>query len=169
MARGDKVPKGALTSTPSAETAAATAKSAPREIPTIQVLAPIARPLADDKLKKKVLKLAKKATKQKSTKRGVKEVVKALRKQAEGLCVMAGDISPIDVITHLPVFCEDRYIPYVFVPSKEELGAAGLTKRPTSCMLILPKAPKGASEDVAEYTTTYQDVLERVKAVQPLY
>lgn len=51
----------------------------------------------------------------------------------------------------------------------QELGAAGLTKRPTSCMLILPKAPKGASEDVAEYTTTYQDVLERVKAVQPLY
>lgn len=153
MARGDKVPKGALTSTPSAETAAATAKSAPREIPTIQVLAPIARPLADDKLKKKVLKLAKKATKQKSTKRGVKEVVKALRKQAEGcdtganvllawwtvtqltaseatqvlrrLCVMAGDISPIDVITHLPVFCEDRYIPYVFVPSKEVYALCG--------------------------------------------
>ena len=33
--------------------------------------------------------------------------------------MIAGDISPIDVITHLPVFCEDRDVPYIFVPSKE--------------------------------------------------
>ena len=35
--------------------------------------------------------------------------------------MIAGDISPIDVITHLPVFCEDRDVPYIFVPSKEVL------------------------------------------------
>lgn len=35
------------------------------------------------------------------------------------LCVIAGDISPIDVVTHLPVLCEDIGIPYCFVPSKE--------------------------------------------------
>ena len=35
------------------------------------------------------------------------------------VCVIAGDISPIDVITHLPIMCEDRDIPYVYVPSKE--------------------------------------------------
>ena len=35
------------------------------------------------------------------------------------LCIIAGDISPIDVITHLPILCEDKDIPYVYVPSKE--------------------------------------------------
>jgi len=35
------------------------------------------------------------------------------------LCIIAGDISPIDVITHLPIMCEDRDIPYIYVPSKE--------------------------------------------------
>ena len=35
------------------------------------------------------------------------------------LCVIAGDISPIDVITHVPVLCEESEIPYVYVPSKE--------------------------------------------------
>lgn len=32
---------------------------------------------------------------------------------------MAGDISPIDVLTHIPIVCEDHQIPYIYVPSKE--------------------------------------------------
>jgi H/ACA ribonucleoprotein complex subunit 2 len=51
--------------------------------------------------------------------------------------VIAGDVSPIDVITHVPILCEEAGIPYVYVPSKEDLGTASLTKRPTSCALIL--------------------------------
>lgn len=35
------------------------------------------------------------------------------------ICVLAGDISPIDVITHIPIVCEDNKVPYIFVPSKE--------------------------------------------------
>ena len=59
-----------------------------------------------------------------------------MRKGETGVCVIAGDISPIDVISHLPVLCEDKSVPYIFVPSKEALGTAGQTKRPTSCVLI---------------------------------
>lgn len=72
-----------------------------------------------------MLKLAKKAAKRKQIKRGVKEVIKAIRKANKGVVILAGDISPIDVITPLPVLCEDADIPYIYVPSKEELGAAG--------------------------------------------
>ena len=80
---------------------------------------------------------------------------------ARRVCLIAGDISPIDVITPLPVLCEDHDIPYVYVPSKEELGHAGLTKRPTSCMLILPKPAKGelpADEEGKEYKESYEEV-----------
>lgn len=76
-----------------------------------------------------VLKLAKKAAKRKQIKRGVKEVIKAIRKAHKGVVIIAGDISPIDVITPLPVLCEDADIPYIYVPSKEELGAAGCVGR----------------------------------------
>ena len=69
-------------------------------------------------------------------KRGVKEVVKGVRKGAKGGCVIAGNISPLDVISHLPVLCEDAGVPYCYVPSKEDLGAAGQTKRPTSIVLV---------------------------------
>ena len=34
------------------------------------------------------------------------------------VCIFAGDISPIDVISHLPVLCEEAEIPYAYVPSR---------------------------------------------------
>ncbi|KAL6074711.1 snoRNA-binding protein [Balamuthia mandrillaris] len=99
----------------------------------------IAQPLAPLPLSKKILKLNKKAAKEKALKRGVKEVIKSIKKNEKGVCIIAGDITPLDVITHLPVLCEEANIHYVYVPSKEELGASSGCKRPTSCVLISPK------------------------------
>jgi len=130
--------------------AAADAEDKADRPPRPRAILPIAKPLADDKLARKVLKLAKSATARKQVKRGVKEVVKALRKGATGVCVLAGDVSPVDVIAHLPVFCEDKGVRYVWVSSKEALGAAGLTKRPTSCMLVLATRPAGAAAAAAK-------------------
>jgi len=33
--------------------------------------------------------------------------------------ILAGDTNPIDVICHMPVLCEEKEIPYCYVPSKE--------------------------------------------------
>ena len=38
--------------------------------------------------------------------------------------VMAEDVSPEEILAHMPLLCEDRGVPYLYVPSKEELGAA---------------------------------------------
>ena len=50
----------------------------------------------------------------------------------------------------------------------QELGAAGLTKRPTSCMLVMPKPLKGGEPD-EDFDTTYEAVFEKVKSVQPAF
>ena len=74
-------------------------------------VSPIAKPLAKDTLTKVVLKLIKKGMKTKMIKRGVKETVKAVRKIKEGgdgVVIIAADISPIDVLSHLPILCEDK-------------------------------------------------------------
>lgn len=34
------------------------------------------------------------------------------------IVVLAGDTLPIDVYCHLPVMCEDRNLPYAYIPSK---------------------------------------------------
>ena len=89
----------------------------------------------------------------------MKECVKAIRKSPlatpstnpgtstpPGIVILAADISPMDVISHIPVLCEDHGIPYVYVPSRAELGAAGATKRPTSIVMVTPKVGKGAKD-----------------------
>jgi H/ACA ribonucleoprotein complex subunit 2 len=110
--------------------------------------------LASKKTTKRLHKLVKKASQAKFVRRGVKEVVKALRKGAKGFCIIAGDISPIDVVVHLPIMCEDRKIPYFYVPSKLDLGSAASTKRPTSCILL---TPKDTFSDMALYQKLYKE------------
>lgn len=55
----------------------------------------------------------------------------------------------MDVISHLPVLCEDHNVPFIFVTSRAELGAAAKTKRPTSVVMIMEKAEgkKKAAKD----------------------
>nr|XP_043617424.1 H/ACA ribonucleoprotein complex subunit 2-like protein [Erigeron canadensis] len=129
-------------------------------------LAPIAKPLAGKKLSKRTLKLVRKAAENKCLKRGVKEVVKSIRRGNKGVCVIAGNITPIDVITHVPILCEEAEIPYVYVTSKEDLANAGATKRPTCCVLVLTKPTKGELEEEvkqklkAEYDQVASEVSE---------
>ncbi|KAL2609486.1 hypothetical protein R1flu_028059 [Riccia fluitans] len=136
-----------------------------KEKKKLLLVSPIARPLAGKKLTKKSLKLIKRAAKSKQLRRGVKEVVKALKKDQKGLCIIAGDISPIDVITHVPILCEEADVPYIYVPSKEELGAAGATKRPTSCTLVLPGPMKGdaSEEDKEKFSAEFDEVVKEVR------
>jgi H/ACA ribonucleoprotein complex subunit 2 len=53
----------------------------------------------------------------------------------------------MDVISHIPVLCEDHGIPYVFVTSRAELGASAATKRPTSVVMVTPKSGKNKKLD----------------------
>ncbi|KAK6925187.1 Ribosomal protein L7Ae/L30e/S12e/Gadd45 [Dillenia turbinata] len=127
-------------------------------------LAPIAKPLAGKKLCKRTLKLVRKAAEHKCLKRGVKEVVKSIRRGNKGLCVIAGNISPIDVITHVPILCEEAEVPYIYVPSKEDLANAGATKRPTCCVLVLTKPTKGelAQEEQDKLKADHTQVVSEV-------
>lgn len=56
--------------------------------------------------------------------------------------------------------------------SLQALGAAGLTKRPTSCMLVLPKPLKGTAADddeAKEFAEAYGSARAKIAAVEPLY
>jgi H/ACA ribonucleoprotein complex subunit 2 len=162
----------------------------------VGALVPFAAPLADDKVAKKVLKSVKKgkcnppippiqlpltqpnastAAKNKTLKRGVKEVVKSLRKSPAGaanvvgcgVVILAADISPMDVISHIPVLCEDHNVPYIFVNSRAELGAAGNTKRPTSVVMVSEKRTGAKKEEKIdgedEFAEVYKDLVKLVE------
>lgn len=82
------------------------------------------------------------------------------------MLLIAADINPIDIVSHLPVLCEDSNIPYIFVPSKEELGHASATKRPTSCVMVCPdqkKKGKQDSEKDDEFEQLYNECVSEVE------
>ncbi|KAI8932139.1 hypothetical protein NX059_011022 [Plenodomus lindquistii] len=139
-------------------------------------LVPFAFPLADnEKEVKKILKTVKKSAKSKTLRRGVKEVVKALRKSAAStssdlsdptaIVVIAADISPMDVISHIPVLCEDHNVPYIYIKSRAQLGEASATKRPTSVVMIAKDRTGkkgGKEEDDAEFKEAYVELAKVV-------
>nr|ACO10337.1 H/ACA ribonucleoprotein complex subunit 2-like protein [Caligus rogercresseyi] len=97
----------------------------------------ISKPMASRKLTKKIYKCIKKGMKQKNYIRsGLKSVQLHIRKGERGLLVFAGDVTPIDVMCHLPAVAEDKDIPYCFTPSRADLGTAMGVKRGTLTLLI---------------------------------
>lgn len=117
--------------------------------------------MATRKLQKRLFKIIARAAKVKSVRRGIKEVVLALRKGEKGICAIAGDVYPVDVVAHIPLLCEEADIPYCYVSRKVDLGAAGLTKRPTSVALV---STKQADEDLR---ADIDALGEQVSAIYP--
>jgi large subunit ribosomal protein L7Ae len=56
--------------------------------------------------------------------KGTNETTKAIERGTSRLVVIAEDVEPPEVVAHLPILCEERNAVYVFVPSKQQLGAA---------------------------------------------
>jgi large subunit ribosomal protein L7Ae len=64
------------------------------------------------------------AAKTGSVRKGTNETTKAIERTQAKLVVIAEDVDPPEVVAHLPLLCEERKIPYIFVPSKEKIGGA---------------------------------------------
>ncbi len=64
------------------------------------------------------------ANKSGKIKKGVNEVTKAVEKSQAKLVLYAGDVSPKEIVMHLPMICKEKKIPCVEVQSRTELGAA---------------------------------------------
>ncbi|KAK0183400.1 hypothetical protein PV327_001446 [Microctonus hyperodae] len=115
----------------------------------------IAHPMAPKKLTKKIYKLIKKASKQKTYLRnGLKDVQKHIRKGEKGLVIFAGDVYPIEIMCHLPIVCEDKELPYCFVPSRQDIGTAMGVKRGSLMVLI---------KEHADYKELYDELKEAIR------
>mmetsp|Transcript_22013 Transcript_22013/g.50222 ORF Transcript_22013/g.50222 Transcript_22013/m.50222 type:complete len:124 (-) Transcript_22013:379-750(-) len=89
-----------------------------------------AYPLAPADLTVSLLDLVQQATSYRQSKKGANEATKTLNRGLAELVVMAADAEPIEILLHLPLLCEDKNVPYVFVPSKVALGRACGVSRP---------------------------------------
>jgi large subunit ribosomal protein L7Ae len=80
--------------------------------------------------------------------RGTNETTKAIERGVAVIVYIAEDVEPPEVVAHLPILCEEREIPYIFVPSKFRLGeSTGLDVGSASASIV---DPGNASELIKE-------------------
>ena len=88
------------------------------------VVNPKAFPLASANLTNKILNFVQQALHYKQLKKGANESTKTLNRGMSEFIVITADTEPIEILLHLPLLCEDKNVPYIFVPSKSALGRA---------------------------------------------
>jgi len=85
--------------------------------------------------------------------KGANETTKAIESGKTKLAVIAEDVNPEEIVMHLPILCEEKGVPYVFVPTKAELGkAAGLI---VGCAAIAIDDAGGAKDQL-------EDIIDRL-------
>lgn len=90
--------------------------------------------------------------------KGTNEVTKFVERGQAQLVVVAGDVEPEEVVAHLPMLCEEKKIPYVYVPSKQELGKAAGMEVPTASACVLTS---GKAKELVEEISTKVKALKK--------
>lgn len=82
--------------------------------------------------------------------KGANEATKAIEKGTAKLVVYAEDVSPKEIVMHLPLLCKDKNVPCVKVSKKDDLGAAaGLAVSTAAVAIVKEGDAKAAIESLA--------------------
>ena len=83
--------------------------------------------------------------------KGANEATKAIEKGNAKLVVYAGDVSPKEIVMHLPLLSKDKNVPCFEVSKKEDLGAAaGLAVGTAAVAIVKEGEAKGTIEQLAK-------------------
>lgn len=86
-------------------------------------------------------------------KKGVNETTKSIERRSAQLVVVAGDVSPEEVVIHIPMLCKENKIPYAFLPTKKDLGQSVGIEVGTSSVAV---------EDAGPATEKLQGILKKL-------
>jgi large subunit ribosomal protein L7Ae len=112
---------------------------------------------AIQKSKEEALKKEGKVLEEKMIRRGVNETTKAVDRGKAKLVVIAMDVEPEEVVMHLPPLCEEKGVPYTYVPSKLELGKASGLEVQASAIAII---------DAAEYSKLLEEIIKEIQKIK---
>ncbi|HEY9206807.1 MAG TPA: 50S ribosomal protein L7Ae [Candidatus Methanoperedens sp.] len=88
-------------------------------------------------------------------KKGTNETTKAIERGIAKLVIIGEDVSPPEIVAHLPPLCDEKNTPYIFVKKQVELGAAaGLSVGSGAAAIIEPGKGKELTEEVAQKVQT---------------
>lgn len=83
--------------------------------------------------------------------KGSNETTKAIEKGNAKLVAYAGDVSPKEIIMHLPLLCKEKGVPCFEISKKDDLGAAAGLAVPTAAVAVVKEGEaKSAIESLAK-------------------
>ena len=114
-------------------------------------------PLAPKELQSKLIDFVQQAQQSGFVKKGANETTKALNRGKAEVVIIAADTEPLEIVLHLPILCEDKTVPYVYVDSKAALGrACGVSRDVIAVAIISVKDTSAKSVD------TIKDEIEKL-------
>jgi len=115
-------------------------------------------PVADAALTQEILDLTQQASHYKQLKKGANEATKTLNRGISEIIILAADTQPLAILLHLPLLCEDKNVPYVYVPSKSALGrACGVSRA-----VIAVSITTNEASDLMNSIKSLKDKVERL-------
>ncbi len=92
-----------------------------------------------------------------SVRKGTNETTKAVERAQAKLVIIAEDVDPPEAVAHLPLICDERRIPYVFVPSKQKIGSATGIDVPAAAASIT---------DVGDAASLVKEISKRLEEIK---
>jgi large subunit ribosomal protein L7Ae len=88
--------------------------------------------------------------------KGTNETTKTIERGKAKLVLIAENVTPPEVVAHLPMLCDERKTTYVYVPEKQRIGEAiGLTVGSAAA----------AIEETGESEKLVAEIVEKLKGI----
>ncbi|KAF8197560.1 50S ribosomal protein L30e-like protein [Pholiota molesta] len=115
-------------------------------------------PEAKADLTNSILELVQQAGQYKQLKKGANEATKTLNRGIAEFIILTADTEPLEILLHLPLLCEEKNVPYIFLPSKAALGRACNVTRP----VIAASVTTGESKELSAQITAIKTAIEKL-------
>jgi len=97
-------------------------------------------------------------TRDSKIRKGMNEVTKSIERSLAKLVIMAEDVTPPEILFHVPLLCDEKVIPFCYVSTKKELGNSARINVPSSAIAI---ENVGTGND-----RELEDILKKIEALK---
>jgi large subunit ribosomal protein L7Ae len=84
-------------------------------------------------------------------KKGSNEATKAVERNTAQLVLIGSDVEPEEIVMHLPLLCDEKQIPFVYIAKQNDIGSAsGLEVGSAAAAIVKPGKAKDLVEEIAK-------------------
>jgi len=104
-----------------------------------------------DELQNKALEALEIARDTGKIKKGSNEATKAIERGVAQLVLIGRDVQPEEIVMHLPMLCDEKKVPYLFINKQNDIGAAsGLDVGSAAAAIVKPGKAKELVEEITK-------------------